>query len=128
MAWLDSPWANPYAWPVPEKMPRRKLYLLAALIAVISVFFLRDSYWQSALSEREFVVLYVEVVKLQTRWAGQPVKARTETRKFLEREGVGEGQLETFMQEVNKKPERWAQIWEKINKELEKDSIPPKNR
>ncbi len=75
----------------------------------------------------------MEVVQLQNRWASQPLKARTETRKLLEREGVSEEQLNRFMEKVNKKPESWAKIWERIDKELEKvspskGSIPPKNQ
>ena len=125
---LDSLPLNLYACPVPENVPRRRLYLLVALLAIVSVFFLRDTYWQAALTENDFVRLYVEVIRLQTSLAGQPINARTETRKFLEREGASEEQLNRFIEQVSKKPERWAKIWEKINKELEKDSILPKNR
>jgi hypothetical protein len=113
---------------VPENVPRRRLYLLVALLAIVSVFFLRDTYRQAALTEGDFVQLYVEVVKLQTRLANQPMKARTETRKILDSAGVSEEQLNRFVAEINKKPEKWVGIWGKINKELEKDSILPKNR
>lgn len=125
---LDSPPLNLYDCPVQENAPRQRLYLLVALLAIVSVFFLRDTYWQAALTEGDFVQLYVEVVKLQTRLADQPMKARTETRKILDSAGVTEEQLNRFVAEINKKPEKWVGIWEKINKELEKDSILPKNR
>jgi len=98
------------------------LYAFFAFILIVFVFFLRDSYWQTTLSEKEFVKLYVEVVKLQTRLADQPVKARMETTKLLDRSGVTEEQVNRFVEQVNKKPEKWAEIWEKINKELEKAS------
>ena len=118
---------------MPENVPRRKIYLFVLLFAIVSVFFLRDTYWQAPLSEKEFVRLYVEAVKRQTRMTGQPLNARTETKKVLERMGVTEEQVNHFIDQVNKKPERWGKIWEKINKELEKaspakDSTLPKNR
>ncbi|MCI0406068.1 MAG: hypothetical protein L0Z48_10075 [candidate division Zixibacteria bacterium] len=118
---------------MPEKSPRRKLYLLVALLAIISVFFLRDSYWQFALNEDEFIRLYAEVVKLQTRLADQPLKARLETERILDSAGATEAQLNRFIEQMNKEPERWVKIWEKINKELEKagpagDATLPKNR
>ncbi|MGH8004118.1 MAG: hypothetical protein ACRECJ_05290 [Limisphaerales bacterium] len=130
---LDSSFLNPYALAVAEKSSRWKLYALFAFILLVSVFFLRDSYWQTALSEREFINLYVEAVKLQTRLADQPEKARAETRKVLKRTGVTKEQVNQFIEQVNKKPDRWAKIWEKINKELEKaspagDTTLPKNR
>jgi hypothetical protein len=112
---------------VPENVPRRRLYLLVALLAIVSVFFLRDSYWPLGLSEEEFVRLYIGVVKAQTRLADQPLKARKETERILDSAGMTEEQLNRFIVEINKKPEKWVGIWEKINKELQKDSILPKN-
>jgi len=113
---------------VPEKAPRWRLTFLFILLVVVAVFFLRDTYWQIALSEREFVDLYVEVVKRQTQLSDQPMKARAETKKILQRERVSEEQLNRFIEQINKKPEKWAKIWEKINKELEKETTLPKNR
>lgn len=113
---------------VAENVPRWKLYTLFAFILIGSIFFLRDSYWQTTLSEKEFVKLYVEVVKLQTQLADQPVKTRTETKKLLDRAGVTEEEMNRFIEQVNKKPERWAKIWEKINKELEQDTTLLKNQ
>ena len=108
--------------PVAEKVPRWKLYALFVFILLVSVFFLRDSYWQTALSEKEFVTLYVEGVQLQARLSDQPAQARAETSKMLERAGVTEEQVNRFIEQTNKKPEKWAAIWERINKELEKAS------
>jgi hypothetical protein len=129
---LDSPFAIPYAFPVAEKASRWKLYALFAFVLVVSLFFLRDTYWQTTLTEREFVALYVEVVRLQSRLADKPEEARAQTKEFLHRAGVGEEEIERFITFQNKKPERWAKIWEKIVKELEKtgpaaDSILPKS-
>ncbi len=118
---------------MPEKASRWRLTFLFILLVIVAVFFLRDTYWQTALSEREFVDLYVEVVQLQTQLSDQPMKARMETKKILKREGVTEEQLNRFIEQFNKKPERWVKIWEKINKELEKagpagDTTLPKSR
>lgn len=113
---------------MPEKTPRRKLYLLVGLIAVVSVFLLRDTYWQTGLSEREFIALYVEVTRLQSRLADRPEEASKQTREFLQRAGVTEEQVSRFIEQVNKKPEGWAKIWEKINRELGKDSTLLKSR
>ncbi len=104
------------------------MYLLFAFILLISIFFLRDSYWQTTLSEREFVALYVEVVRLESRLSDKPKEARAQTREFLNRAGVTEKEMNRFIGQVNKKPERWAKIWEKINKELEQDSTLLKSR
>ena len=104
------------------------MYALFAFILIVSVFFLRDSYWRTALSEREFVALYVEVVRLQSRLADKPKEAKAQTGEFLKRAGVTEEEMNRFVEQVNKKPERWAKIWEKINKELEKDTTLLKNQ
>ncbi len=104
------------------------MYALFAFILIVSVFFLRDTYWQTTLTEREFVALYVEVVRLQSRLADKPEEARAQTREFLRRAGVGEEEMERFIALQNRKPERWAKIWEKIVKEIEKDTTLPKNR
>lgn len=104
------------------------MYALFAFILVVSIFFLRDSYWRTTLSEREFVALYVEVVRLQSRLADKPEEAKKQTREFLKRAGVTEEQVNRFMEQANKKPERWAKIWEEINKELGKDTTLLKNR
>lgn len=98
------------------------MYALFAFILLVSVFFLRDSYWQTTLSEREFIALYVEVVRLESRLTDKPKEAKTQTREFLKRAGVTEKEMNRFIEQVNKKPERWAKIWEKVNKELEKAS------
>ena len=125
---LDSYRPNSYALPVPEKTQRWKLYLLFALILLISVFFLRDTYWLPTLSEKEFIALYVEVARLQARLADQPEEADAQTQGFLKQAGVTKEQIERFMAKVNRTPERWVIIWEKITKELEKDSTLLKNR
>lgn len=116
-----------------EKGSRWKWYLFLALILIFSLFFLRDSYLQTTLPEREFVELYVEAVKRQTRLADQPMKARSETKKMLDSAGVTEEQVNRFIERVSEKPEKWAEIWEKINRELAKasparDTTLPKNR
>lgn len=113
---------------MPEKAPHWRLAFLFILLVIVPVFFLRDTYWQTALSEREFVKVYVEVVKLQTRFPNQPLKARAETKKMLDNAGVTEEQVNRFIERVSVKPEKWAEIWEKINKELERDATLPKNR
>lgn len=130
---LDSPPLNPYAFSVAEKAPRWKLYALFGFVLVITVFFLRDTYWQTTLTEREFMALYVEVVRLQSRLADKPEEARAQTKEFLRRAGVTEEEIERFIALQNRTPERWAKIWEKIVKELEKarparDATLPKNR
>jgi len=118
---------------VAEKGSRWKLYAFLALILIFPLFFLRDSYLQTTLSEREFVKLYAEVVKLQARLADQPMKAQSETKKMLDSAGVTEEQMNRFIERVSEKPEKWAEIWEKINWELAKaspakDTTLPKNR
>ena len=128
MILLDSSPANPYALPVAEKPRRWQLYLLFIFILVASLFSLRDTYLAPALSEKEFVALYVEVVRLQSCLTDKPEEAKAQTKEFLKRAGVAQEQVERFIAKVNRKPERWVVIWEKINKELEKDSTLLKNR
>ena len=111
-----------------EKATRWKLYVLFAFILIASVFFLRDTYWRTTLSEREFIALYVEVVRLQSGLADKPEEAKDQTGEFLRRAGATEEEMRRFIEQVDKKPERWAKIWEKINKELEKDTTLLKNR
>lgn len=113
---------------VAEKVPRWKLYALFAFILVVSVFFLRDSYWQTTLSEREFIALYVGVVRLQSRLSDKPKESKAQTREFLRRAGVTEAQVNRFVEQMNKKPEKWTGIWDKISKELAKDATLLKNR
>ena len=113
---------------MPEKTHRWKLYLLFALILLISVFFLRDTYWLPTLTEKEFVALYVEVTRLQARLADRSEEADAQTQEFLKQAGVTKEQIERFMAKVNRTPERWVIIWERTTKELEKDSKLLKNR
>ena len=116
-----------------EKSSRWQLYALFGFILILSVFFLRDTYWQTTLTEQEFVALYVEVVRLQSKLADKPEEAKAQTKELLRRAGVTEEQLERFIALQNRAPERWAKIWEKIVKVLVKasparDTTLPKNR
>jgi len=111
-----------------EKGSRWKLYALVVFILFVSVFFLRDTYWQTSLSEQEFLALYVGVIRLQYRLADKPEEAKKQTKAFLQRAGVTEEEVNRFIEQVNKKPEKWAEVWEKINTELDKDTMLPKNR
>lgn len=108
--------------PVPEKTRRWKLYALFALILFVSIFFLRDTYWLPTLSEKEFMALYVEVTRLQARLADKPEEASAQTKEFLKQAGVTKEQVERFIVKVNRTPERWVKIWDKIVRELEKAS------
>lgn len=100
---------------------------MITLLIVVSVFLLRDTH-RRPLSEKEFVDLYVEVVKLQTRLADRPLEARKKTRALLDQAGVNEEGMNRFAERINKDPEHWVEIWDKITKELAADTTLPRNR
>jgi len=64
------------------------------------------------------------------RFKYNPPKLEKEKKRILEQSNVTMDDVDRFIKEYKKKPERWVKLWEKINQELERlkregSSTPP---
>lgn len=65
--------------------------------------------------------VYVQLSIASEMYDTQPAKLEEERKKIFERFGVTQEEIDYFVKDYNKNPEKWASIWEKIVKKLEEE-------
>lgn len=72
------------------------------------------------LDDDKFVELYVKLAKATEEYLADSSKLAQEQNRIFKESGFTKKDFEIYMKELDKQPERWAKIWEKISIELEK--------
>jgi hypothetical protein len=75
----------------------------------------------SELSPEKFVEVYVQLSVASEMYDTDPAKLEQERKKIFEKFGVTQQEIEHFIKEYNKNPEKWAKVWEKIVRRLEEE-------
>ena len=99
----------------------KKIVILVALVvAVIVLFFFFYKRPSAPLSEDKFVDVYIQLSTANAKYQDDPLKLQQEKKRILKSFKVTPRQIEDFIREYQKDPEKWAGVWEKIDNKLEK--------
>lgn len=90
------------------------LFLLTILFVIFNR--LKTS---SKLSEEKFVEVYVQLSITSEMYDTSSTKLEEERKKILKQYNVTQEEIDHFIKEYNKNPEKWARVWEKIVRRLE---------
>jgi hypothetical protein len=69
----------------------------------------------------KFVEVYVQTSIVSEIYDTDPAKLEQERKKILEKYNVTQEEIDLFIKEYNKNPEKWARVWEKIVRRLEEE-------
>lgn len=97
----------------------KKLFLATIVIGVILVLFLIYHNLSKPLSEDKFVKIYVELTLLQTEPPSDQKLFLKKKKEILNKYKVEQKDIDYFIEEYTKDPEKWIGVWKKINKRLE---------
>lgn len=93
---------------------------ISAALLLIILFLIFDSLKTSSeLSEEKFVEVYVQFSIASEMYGAEQDKLEEERRKILEKYNVTQEEIDLFIKEYNKNPEKWARVWERIVRRLE---------
>jgi hypothetical protein len=73
----------------------------------------------SKLSEEKFVEVYVQLSIASELYDTSSTELEEERKKILEKYSVTQEEIDRFIKEYNRNPEKWAKVWEKIVRRLE---------
>jgi hypothetical protein len=73
------------------------------------------------LSEEDFVEVYVQLSIAWETFDEDSGKFEQDRKEILEKYSVTQEEIDEFVKEYNKKPENWAEVWEKIVRRLEEE-------
>lgn len=97
----------------------KKFFLALIVIGVILVLFLIYHNLSKPLSEEKFVKIYVELTLLQTEPPSDQKLFLKKKKEILNKYKVEQKDIDYFIEEYKKDPEKWISVWKKINKRLE---------
>ena len=97
----------------------KKFLLALIVIGVILVLFLIYHNLSKPLSEEKFVKIYIELTLLQTEPSSDQKLFLKKKKEILNKYKVEQKDIDYFIEEYKKDPEKWISVWKKINKRLE---------
>lgn len=95
--------------------------LLIVLVAIIVFVIVDDLNTSSEFSGEKFVEVYVQLSIVSDMYATDPPKLEEERKNILEKYRVTQKEIDHFVKEYNRNPEKWAEVWEKIVRRLEEE-------
>ncbi|MGB9561882.1 MAG: hypothetical protein ACPL6C_03625 [bacterium] len=101
-------------------MVKRVLFMIVLFLIVGNIEALGKKTRQKMDDDR-FVALYIKLAKATEENLADSSALAAEQKKIFEESGFTKKDFEAYMKELDKEPERWAKIWEKISNELEKE-------
>jgi len=72
------------------------------------------------MDDEAFINLYVQLAHATEENLADSVKLHNAQEEIFKRSGFTKRDFDAYMIELDKQPERWAKIWERISEELEK--------
>jgi len=91
--------------------------VLAVILLILLYIFLSKP--ANSLSDSQFVEIYVQLSILSQQYAGNPETFQQEKQKLFKQHKVSEKEFRKFHQKYKDQPEKWVDIWKKINRRLE---------
>jgi hypothetical protein len=101
------------------------IIILAVLFLIILFVILNRPKTSSKLSEDKFVEVYVQLSIASEMYDAEPAKLEEERKRIFEKYGVTPEEIDYFVKDYNKNPEKWANIWAKIVRRLEEEKANP---
>lgn len=97
----------------------KKVFLPLIVVGFILVLFLIYHNLSKPLSEEKFVKIYVELTLLPTEPPSDQKLFLKKKKEILNKYKVEQKDIDYFIAEYKKDPEKWISVWKKINKRLE---------
>ncbi|EQB63375.1 MAG: hypothetical protein RBG1_1C00001G0954 [candidate division Zixibacteria bacterium RBG-1] len=91
--------------------------ILAVILLILLYIFLSKP--ANSLSDSQFVEIYVSLSILSQQYAGNPETFNQEKEKLFKQYKVTEKEFQRFHRKYQDQPEKWVDIWKKINRKLE---------
>ena len=91
--------------------------ILAVILLILLYIFLSKP--ANSLSDSQFVEIYVTLSILSEQYAGNPETFQQEKQKLFKQFKVSEKEFQRFHRKYQDQPEKWVDIWKRINRRLE---------
>jgi DNA repair ATPase RecN len=92
--------------------------ILILLTLVIVAFVLFLLFRPKSPDEGKFVEVYVQLSVAQTKLQDDPAKLEAERKRIFSKYEFSQKDLNRFIKFYQKHPEKWVNLWEKINQRL----------
>jgi len=106
---------------------KNKFIIIISVLFLLAILFIIFNHpkTSSRLSEEKFVEVYVQLSIASEMYDTSSTKLEEERKKILKQYNVTQEEIDHFIQEYNKNPEKWAKVWEKIVRRLEEEKANP---
>jgi hypothetical protein len=100
---------------------KNKFIIIISVLFLLTILFIIFNRLKtsSKLSEEKFVEVYVQLSIASEMYDTSSTKLEEERKKILEKYSVTQEEIDRFIKEYNRNPEKWAKVWEKIVRQLE---------
>jgi hypothetical protein len=100
---------------------KNKLIIIISVVFLLIILFIVFNRLKtpSKLSEEKFVEVYVQLSIASEMYDTSSTKLEEGRKKILEKYSVTQEEIDRFIKEYNRNPEKWAKVWEKIVRRLE---------
>jgi len=92
------------------------ILILLTLVIVAFVLFLLSR--PKSPDENKFVEVYIQLSMAQMKFQDNPDRLAAERKKILSEYKYSQKELDRFIKFYQKHPEKWVNLWEKINQRL----------
>jgi DNA repair ATPase RecN len=99
-------------------MSSRYKIILILLTLVIAAFVLFLLFRPKSPDEDKFVEVYIQLSIAQMKFQDKPDRLAAERKKILSEYKYSQKELDRFIKFYQKQPEKWVNLWEKINQRL----------
>ncbi len=102
-------------------MIKNKLIITIGVVVLLIIFFIIFSSLKTSpqLSEEEFVEVYVQLSIAWETFDNDSSEFEQERKEILTKHDTSEEEIDEFVAECNRNPEKWARVWERIVQRLE---------
>ena len=101
-------------------MSKRNILIVSSALVVVVIGVLLISNSSAPIPEEKFVELYIKLTFIHEKYKYDPPELEKEKKKILDQHNVTMKDVDRFIKEYKRKPEKWVKLWEKINQELER--------
>jgi uncharacterized membrane protein YvbJ len=101
-------------------MSKRNILIISSIVIIVIALIILISNSSAPIPEEKFVELYIKLAFIHEKYKYDPPELEKEKNKILDANKVTMKDLDRFINQYKKKPEKWVKLWEKINQELEK--------
>lgn len=101
-------------------MSKTNILIISSIAVIVIVLVVLISNSSAPIPEEKFVDLYIKLAFIHEKYKYDPPELEKEKNKILAENKITMKDVDRFIKEYKKKPEKWVKLWEKINQELER--------